>query len=164
MEDKSKAALAMEHAALTIAELTRALAGAQFAAHQHSMTVAAQATIIQSQAGQIKALTAALEGRVASQALPEWMPIETAPQDGYMLVHEDGAIRAMFRSMGKWQHVAYPAIVDQWDVAIVGEDARRLLPACCRLELRDGCCTAPTHWMTMPAAPVAQPTDTSKRA
>ncbi len=85
---------------------------------------------------------------------PLWQPIETAPKDGYMLVHEDGAIRALFRSRGVWQKIGYPAIVaTPWGDALVGQDAERILPQGYRLEICDGCCEGPTHWMPLPDAP-----------
>lgn len=83
-----------------------------------------------------------------------WMPIETAPMDGYMLVHEDDAIRAMMRVKGVWRKTAYPAIIAHpFGETIVGDDALRFLPAGYRLEALDGCCENPTHWMPLPAAP-----------
>lgn len=85
-----------------------------------------------------------------------WQPIETAPQDGYFLVHEDGATRALFRFRGHWQKIGYPAIIsNMWGDAIVGDDAKRLLPPGYRLEIRDGCCENPTHWMPLPEPPQA---------
>ena len=87
---------------------------------------------------------------------PAWRPIETAPEDGYMLVYEDEAIRALFRYKGTWQKIGYPAIVcTPYGDALVGEDAKRILPSGCTLEIRDGCCENPTHWMPLPAAPEA---------
>lgn len=86
----------------------------------------------------------------------EWQPIETAPQDGYFLVHEDEAIRALFRFRGQWQKIGYPAIISNiWGDAIVGDDAKRFLPPGYRLEIRDGCCENPTHWMPLPEPPKA---------
>lgn len=87
-----------------------------------------------------------------------WQPIETAPKDGYMLVHEDGAIRAMLRVGGEWKQIGYPAIISHpFGDSIVGKDAERILPAGYRLELRDGCCESPTHWMPLPSPPAPQP-------
>lgn len=86
----------------------------------------------------------------------EWQPIETAPQDGYMLVYEDGAIRALFRSKGKWEPPNYPALVSSlWPQnVLVGEDAARVLaPLGFQLAVRDGCCEEPTHWMELPQPP-----------
>jgi hypothetical protein len=83
-----------------------------------------------------------------------WQPIETAPKDGFFLVHEGGAIRALLRSDGKFEHLAYPALISHpWGDVIVGCDAARYLPDGWRLEVRDGCCESPTHWMPLPAAP-----------
>lgn len=87
-----------------------------------------------------------------------WQPIETAPQDGYMLVHEDAAIRAMLRVGSEWKQIGYPAIISHpFGDSIVGKDAERMLPAGYRLELRDGCCENPTHWMPLPSPPAPQP-------
>ena len=91
----------------------------------------------------------------------EWQPIETAPLDGYMLVHEDGAIRALLRTHGVWHKVGYPAIITQpYGDVIVGADAQRILPPGYRLELQDGCCENPTHWMQLPGAPSKRITET----
>jgi hypothetical protein len=102
---------------------------------------------------------AAYEGWLAAQAqrAPEWQPIETAPQDGFLLVHEDTAIRTLLRIKGVWHKTCYPAIMSPppWEDAIVGADAKRMLPAGYRLEARDGCCENPTHWMPLPAPPLA---------
>jgi hypothetical protein len=87
-----------------------------------------------------------------------WQPIETAPADGYMLVHEDGAIRALLRLKGAWQAPGYPALVanSHWAEVLVGDDAKRILePLGYRLAIRDGCCENPTHWMPLPPAPEA---------
>lgn len=84
----------------------------------------------------------------------QWQPIETCPQDGYFLVYEDTAIRAKLRYKGQWQHTGYPALmtIGPWNDAIVGADAERILkPLGYRLELRDGCCENPTHWMPLPS-------------
>lgn len=82
-----------------------------------------------------------------------WQPIETAPQDGYMLVYEDGAVRSQLRLAGAWHKVGYPALVTKaWGDVLVGDDARRILePLGYRLELRDGCCENPTHWHPLPS-------------
>lgn len=88
----------------------------------------------------------------------EWQPIETCPQDGYFLVHEDAAIRALLRIKGVWHKLGYPALVTTnfWQDVVVGQDAARVLqPLGYRLELRDGCCENPTHWMPLPSAPTA---------
>jgi len=86
----------------------------------------------------------------------KWQPIETAPKGDFMLVHEDGAIRALFHnSRGEWEKPCYPAIINEWGDAVVGKDTQHYLPARCRLEARDGCCESPTHWMPLPAAPIS---------
>ena len=92
----------------------------------------------------------------AKETIMGWQPIETAPQDGYMLVHEDGAIRALLRIKGVWHKTGYPAIISHpWEDVIVGDDVKRFLPLGYRLELRDGCCESPTHWMPLPETPDA---------
>jgi hypothetical protein len=87
-----------------------------------------------------------------------WQPIETVPHNGFVLVHEDGAIRALMRINGKWHKPGYPALVSKiWGDAIVGDDARRVLePLGYSLEIRDGCCEEPTHWMPLPDVPKVQ--------
>ncbi len=98
-----------------------------------------------------KAIRAAI---AAQPQAPAWQPIETAPKDGFMLVHEDGAIRAMLRINGQWKKLGYPALIEpHFGGVLVGNDALRVLPAGYRLENRDGCCENPTHWMPLPAAP-----------
>jgi hypothetical protein len=110
-------------------------------------------------ADEIADLRAQLE---AAQA-DAWRPIETAPESGYMLVYEDGAIRALLRHPGgRWEAPGFPALVniappgmEYAEHAIVGEEAARFLrPHNLRLALRDGCCESPTHWMPLPAPPV----------
>jgi hypothetical protein len=97
----------------------------------------------------ITALRSALEA-----AVPQWRPIAEAPRDGFMLVHEDAAIRALLRIDGVWHKPGYPAIISpQWGDALVGDDARRMLPPGYRLELRDGCCEEPTEFIPLPPAP-----------
>ncbi len=100
---------------------------------------------------------AAME-RAAKIAEGAWSPIETCPQDGYFLVHEDEAIRLLLRIGGEWHNAGYPALVTtgpRQDV-VVGQDAERVLtPLGYRLEHRDGCCENPTHWMPCPDWPKA---------
>ena len=83
-----------------------------------------------------------------------WQPIETAPESGYFLVHEDGAIRAAFRVNGKWSDIDYPMLVsDAWGDRLVGKDAERILrPMGFKLDVSRGC-ENPTHWMPLPEAP-----------
>ena len=46
-------------------------------------------------------ITMAIAALRAALAEPQgWRPIETAPKDGYFLVHEDGAIRVKLRHKG----------------------------------------------------------------
>lgn len=103
-----------------------------------------------------EAFARAIESALAAPAAPEaegWRPIETAPQAGFMLVHEDDAMRALMRIDGVWHKPGYPALVNEWGDAIVGEDAMRLLLAGYRLEVRDGCCENPTEWQPLPPPP-----------
>jgi hypothetical protein len=83
-----------------------------------------------------------------------WQPIETAPDD-FVLVHEDGAMRALVHTNGKWKNPSYPALVSlAWGDVLVGDDANHVLaPLGYRLELRDGCCENPTEWMPLPEVP-----------
>ena len=86
--------------------------------------------------------------------MSEWQPIETAPETGFFLVYEGGAVRAMLRYEGEWKHAPYPCIVDEFGDAIAGDDAMRLTGGR-RLEVRD-CIHAPTHWMPIPPPPGEQ--------
>jgi hypothetical protein len=94
----------------------------------------------------------------AAPAIPEgWQPIETVPEDGYFLVHEDTAIRALLRINGEWQSTSYPVIVSNcWGDVIVGADAQRLLPEGYKLGIEDGCCKNPTHWHPLPPPPAQE--------
>jgi len=112
-----------------------------------------------------RAWLAAPPARAAAPA-DAWQPIETAPASGYMLVHEDGAIRALLRHAdGRWEAPTYPALVtivppgmEHAEHAMVGAAAARFLrPHGLRLALRDGCCENPTHWMPLPDPPAAPP-------
>ena len=90
-----------------------------------------------------------------------WRPIETAPKDGYFLVHEDGAIRVKLRHKGVFGEITYPTLIanNGWKEVLVGNDAKRVLePMGYTLGLGDGCCTEPTHWMPLPPAPEEQKT------
>lgn len=81
----------------------------------------------------------------------EWFPIESAPADGVFLVHEDGAIRTMFRYKGEWKSLAYAALEDEWGGHIVGEDAKRIAGG--RLLKVLDVIHTPTHWMPLPEPP-----------
>ena len=83
-----------------------------------------------------------------------WLPIESCPATGFFLVYEDGAIRTMFRIDGVWKSPAYAALVSEsWpDDAVVGNDAKRLLPPGYRLAVRE-ICIDPTHWQPLPPPP-----------
>jgi len=106
----------------------------------------------------VLALITAVEASKPPQAASNgWQPIETAPQDGYMLVHEDTAIRALMRINGAWSQVAFPAIISHpWGDVIVGEGVKHFLPKGYRLAIQDGCCETPTHWMPLPPPPTAK--------
>ena len=101
-------------------------------------------------------------GLRAALADPQgWRPIETAPKDGYFLVHEDGAIRVKLRHKGVFGEITYPTLIanNGWKEVLVGNDAKRVLePMGYTLGLGDGCCTEPTHWMPLPPAPEEQKT------
>lgn len=69
----------------------------------------------------------------------DWQPIETCPQEGLFLVHEDGAIRVMYRSRGEWEATA--VAVDQWGASTAD------------IKVRETGVYVPTHWMPLPAPP-----------
>jgi len=86
-----------------------------------------------------------------------WQPIETAPDNTFMLVYEDGAIRALMRVNGSFIAPGFPAIISHpWGDVIVGEEVKRFLPPGYRLALQDGCCENPTHWMPLPPPPTKE--------
>ena len=107
-------------------------------------------------------ITMAIAALRAALAEPQgWRPIETAPKDGYFLVHEDGAIRVKLRHKGVFGEITYPTLIanNGWKEVLVGNDAKRVLePMGYTLGLGDGCCTEPTHWMPLPPAPEEQKT------
>mgnify|MGYP003443508943 FL=1 len=107
-------------------------------------------------------ITMAIAALRAALADPQgWRPIETAPKDGYFLVHEDGAIRVKLRHKGVFGEITYPTLIanNGWKEVLVGNDAKRVLePMGYTLGLGDGCCTEPTHWMPLPPAPEEQKT------
>jgi hypothetical protein len=51
-----------------------------------------------------------------------WRPITECPMDGFFLVHEDGAVRTMFRSHGEWQATA--VAVDEHGNSLDGPTVR----------------------------------------
>jgi hypothetical protein len=71
-----------------------------------------------------------------------WQPIETCPPDGLFLVHEDGAIRVMYRSRGEWQATA--VAIDEWGSSRSD------------IGVRETGVYNPTHWMPLPARPDPQ--------
>lgn len=71
--------------------------------------------------------------------MSEWQPIETCPQHGLFIVHQDGAIRIMFRDGGEWQATALA--LDQY-----GDPDHRI-------KVRETGVYAPTHWMQIPEPP-----------
>ena len=82
--------------------------------------------------------------------MSEWQPIETAPKDAFILLHEDGAIRCgMWLSTG-WEPAEIPVLIDKVGNRIVGPELKRLRGE--RLEL-SGFLYEPTHWMPLPAPP-----------
>jgi len=111
-----------------------------------------------------------VDGGKPHAAQPEavaWRPIETAPQDGYLMCYEDGAYRLKLRHEGKWLDTAYAGIeCAPWGDVAVGADAQRILDMRAdagryKLVVRDGCCENPTHWMPLPEPPglAAPPTE-----
>lgn len=45
--------------------------------------------------------------------MADWQPIATCPETGFFLLHEKGAIRAMVRMNGKWEHPCLPVLIRQ---------------------------------------------------
>lgn len=71
--------------------------------------------------------------------MSEWQPVETAPQDGFFLVYEDGAMRTMQRDNGVWSHSAIAVRRDTYG------DEHLIDGAIIRDVIRE-----PTHWMPLP--------------
>jgi hypothetical protein len=69
----------------------------------------------------------------------QWLPIESCPANGLFLVHEDGAIRVMYRSRGEWQATALA--LDAWGSTTVD------------IKVRETGVYEPTHWMPLPLPP-----------
>lgn len=69
----------------------------------------------------------------------DWQPIETAPQDGFFLVYEGGAMRTMLREKGQWLPTALAW--DQFGAPL--SNAR----------VRETGVYDPTHWMPLPEPP-----------
>jgi hypothetical protein len=79
-----------------------------------------------------------------------WQPIETVPDEGFFLVHEDGAIRAMLREGRKWVHPGLPVLITEHGDRLVSTEVERAYGR--RLEISD-CVREPTHWMPLPEPP-----------
>lgn len=80
----------------------------------------------------------------------EWQPIESCPNDGFFLVHEDGAIRTMFRFEGRWEWPGVPILIDGIGNRLVSRETEQA--GLGKLELSD-CIYEPTHWMGLPDTP-----------
>lgn len=76
--------------------------------------------------------------------MSEWKPITAAsPADGFFLVYEDGVMRTMLRENGKWVSPGVPVKVTEWGDRVVIEGA-----------VISDCIYEPTHWMSLPDAPM----------
>lgn len=85
----------------------------------------------------------------------EWQPIKSAPEEGYFLVYEGGAMRCRMRENGQWVSTAVPAIRNEYGDLLVGYDARRILGGDTLVDA-DNCCLEPTHWMPLPPPPTQE--------
>lgn len=81
----------------------------------------------------------------------EWQPIETAPKDEYILLHEDGATRCGMWESGKWTPAEIPVLVDPVGNRMVPREVAELKPGY-SLEL-SWFLYEPTHWMPLPDSP-----------
>ena len=81
----------------------------------------------------------------------DWQPIETAPKDEFLLLHEDGAIRCGMWENNKWVPAEIPVLVDEAGNRIVSRELAMLQPGR-SLEL-SGFLYEPTHWMRLPDPP-----------
>jgi hypothetical protein len=82
----------------------------------------------------------------------EWQPIETAPQDGFFLVYEDGAIRTMWRHEGKWELPDIPVLVNEYGDRMVSSDVQKAYGKTLSIS---GAIYEPTHWQSLPEPPHA---------
>jgi hypothetical protein len=73
--------------------------------------------------------------------MADWRPIETCPQDGFFIVHQDGAVRAMFRERGEWRSTSV-AIDGYGDIIH-------------NAKVRETAVYEPTHWMDIPEPPTS---------
>jgi hypothetical protein len=83
----------------------------------------------------------------------DWRPIETAPDTGFFLTYEDGAMRTSFRNNGKWEPVDIPVLVTRHGDRLV---SRELSGRGESLELSGCPAREPSHWMPLPEAPLCE--------
>lgn len=85
--------------------------------------------------------------------MTDWQPIETCPADGYFLLHDDGAIRAMVRfEGGAWEYPDIPILIDKVGNRLVAREVKDLRGETLTMT---GASFAPTHWMSLPDPPDA---------
>jgi hypothetical protein len=81
----------------------------------------------------------------------EWRTIDSAPEEGFFLVYEDGAVRTKMRFDGKWSNPDIPLLVLPLGDRMVSREVEVAYPGM-SLAMSE-CCTAPTHWMPLPPPP-----------
>jgi hypothetical protein len=84
----------------------------------------------------------------------DWQPIDTAPKDGFFLVHSDGAIRTMFRYQGEWSLPDIPVLVNEFGDHMVSREVYEAYGK--TLEI-SGVIREPTHWQPLPSPPSDKP-------
>lgn len=80
--------------------------------------------------------------RIRELTANQWKLIEECPANGFFLVYQNGAVRTMHRTDGKWEYTGVPVRVDEWGDMHVEKN----------LKITD-CLNEPTHWQNLPYWP-----------
>lgn len=88
-------------------------------------------------------------GILHARKVPEWLPIESAPKDGHLILCANG------RSfIGTWCYIPFQEYRSEDGVYLDQQDEQAYW-----MDIADGEELEPTHWMPLPAAPALQSTD-----
>lgn len=83
--------------------------------------------------------------------MSEWLPIESAPRDEFILLYENGMMRCGMWEGGRWEPAEFPVLVDPVGNRIVNRELTKLWPGY-SMELSRRI-YEPTHWMPLPSPP-----------